>query len=404
MARKKRDPNLFKIIAVIIVIGAIVFGVLQISTYFENYMTGNVEAAALENLDRARNLVAEGNSAEARELLRPILARVENPDISPKAHLLQAEVDRLDGNTTQALEHLRAAAQDFAGSADQPAALLAYADLLRETGQTDEALKAYSQVRDTAPPALRAPALIALAHHESEQNNRDGAYTLYENAIADAEWGSTASWEALERVGDMNVAALFSHVPTEESKVYRVISGDSLTSIGSRLNTTQGLLMRANNLDNPNRLRLNQNLKYTSKDFEIIIELTTNHLYLFDKSGIFNVYTVGLGKPGNDTTPGRYRIGNKEKNPTWHKPGYGPIPPLDPANELGTRWMPLIPEEEGLPTDLGIHGTIDPSTIGLYTSMGCPRLHKEDVEELYDLIVRSTPVIIVDTFNPESRG
>lgn len=404
MAKTNRNPSLFKIIAVIVAIGGIAFGVFQISTFFENYVNGNVEAAALENLDRARNLAAEGHAAEARELLRPILARVENPDIAPKAHLLQAELDHLDGNLTQALEHLRAAAEDFEGSSIQPEALLAYAELLEETGRSDDALEAYTRVRDMAPPSLRAPALTALARYKSQANDRDGAYTLYREAISDAEWGSPTWLEAIEQVGDMNVAALFSSVPTDDSKVYRVSSGDTLTTIGMKLNTTQGLLMRANNLDDPNRLRLNQNLKYTAKDFEVLIELSTMRLYLLDKDGIFNVYSVGLGKPGNGTTPGRYKIGNKEKNPTWYKPGFGPIPPLDPANELGTRWMPLIPEEEGLPNDLGIHGTINPSSIGIYSSMGCPRLHKEDVEELYDLIVRSTPVIIVETFDNGNRA
>ena len=65
--------------------------------------------------------------------------------------------------------------------------------------------------------------------------------------------------------------------------------------------------------------------------------------------------------------------------------------------------MPMVPEEEALPTDLGIHGTIAPETIGTYASSGCPRMYKEDVEELYDLVVRSTPVFVVDTYSPEDE-
>lgn len=76
------------------------------------------------------------------------------------------------------------------------------------------------------------------------------------------------------------------------------------------------------------------------------------------------------------------------------------MPPNDPANELGTRWMPLAPADAGLPTDLGIHGTIAPETIGKYESHGCPRMFKKDVEELYDLVVRSTPVEIVERMTP----
>jgi lipoprotein-anchoring transpeptidase ErfK/SrfK len=36
--------------------------------------------------------------------------------------------------------------------------------------------------------------------------------------------------------------------------------------------------------------------------------------------------------------------------------------------------------------------------------MGCPRLLNEHVEELYDLVVRSTPVTIVERWEPETIG
>ena len=105
-----------------------------------------------------------------------------------------------------------------------------------------------------------------------------------------------------------------------------------------------------------------------------------------------------------ETTIGVYGIGNKEKDPVWHKPGFGPIPAGDPGNELGTRWMPMVPVEEGLPTDLGIHGALDPNTVGKYSSHGCARLRMPEVEELYDYIVRSTPVSVVDVVPEDLRA
>ena len=119
-------------------------------------------------------------------------------------------------------------------------------------------------------------------------------------------------------------------------------------------------------------------------------------IILEDDANIGEMLVKALGKQGHETTLGNYKIGNKQKDPTWYRPEGGVVPPGDPENELGTRWMPLVPDEEGLPTDLGIHGTIDPTSIGYFSSRGCPRLHRADVEELYDLVVRSTPVIIVE--------
>ncbi len=404
MSRKDQGPNLFKIIAVIMLLGGVAFGVMRISLFFQDYLNRGVEAAAVKNLDKARDLFERGDTVEAGKLLRPILERVEDPTISPQALMLQAQLDQQSGDVEAALEHLRAASEDFEGGAQQPVASLAYAALLEESGRANEAFEVYARVRDTAPPALRAPALTALGRQKESDRDAEAARALYAQAMEDAEWGSDAWVDAAGRFGGLNVAALFSSAPTSDSKVYRVVSGDTLTTIGMRLNTTQGLLLRANNLANANRLRLNQNLKYTPKDFEIVIELSTNRLYLLDNDGVFNIYSVGLGKPGNDTTPGKYKIGNKEKDPTWYKPGFGPIPPGDPRNELGTRWMPLLPEEERLPTDLGIHGTIDPDSIGKYSSMGCPRLYNDEAEELYDLVVRSTPVTVVEVYAPRERG
>jgi lipoprotein-anchoring transpeptidase ErfK/SrfK len=212
----------------------------------------------------------------------------------------------------------------------------------------------------------------------------------------DAAMDSDAWMQALEAMGRLNVELIFAQLETPESKYYTVESGDTLTSIGIKLNTTQGLLTRANGLSETDSLHPGQRLKHTPKDFRILVERSTCRLYLMDNQGPFKMYPTGLGMPGYETTLGKYTIGSKQKDPTWFRPNGAPVPPNDPANELGTRWMPMVPVEEGLPTDLGIHGTIAPETIGFYKSHGCPRLRNENAEELYDLIVRSTPVEVVE--------
>lgn len=399
--KRKQDPSLTKIIIGILVVGGAALGLVRFSQWFSSdYIAGQVEASAEINLAKAERFAQEGNTLEAKELLRPILARVEDPLFASKAHILQAGMDRDAGDIESALEHLRAATEDFPNSPEQPIAAITYAHLLEESAKFSEALAVYQSVRETAPPALRAPALSGLAREQERHEDLTQARLLYQQAFDESPWHSESWEEAAQGLGRLNVQSIFDVAPNKESKIYRVAKGDTLTSIGSKLNTTQGLLMRANGIENANRLRPNQSLKYTPKDFSVVIERSTCKLYLFDSEGLFKVYSTGLGKSGQDTTLGKYKIGNKEKNPTWHKPGTGPIPPGDPRNELGTRWLPLVPEEEDLPTDLGIHGTISPETVGKYTSMGCPRMFKEDVEEFYDLIVRSTPVTIVETYSP----
>lgn len=333
-------------------------------------------------------------------MLEPILARVDDPTLTVDAFVLKANIETERGDTKAAMQTLAAALDRYPTAPEHPQISLQYARLLEDAGQFDQSTEIYTELREKAPPAYRGAAISGLARQAERDGKLELARDLYKLAVKECEWGSDSWNEAADNLGRLNVAAIFSPKPTSDSKVYRVESGDTLTGIGMKLNTTQGLLMRANNISDPTALRINQNLKYTPKDFHIIIERSTLRLYLMDNEGLFKVYSVGLGKPGQETTLGRYRLGNKEKDPTWFKPGFGPIPPGDPRNELGTRWMPLIPEEEGLPTDLGIHGTIEPETVGKYTSMGCPRLLPAEIEELYDLVVRSTPVTIVEKFDP----
>ena len=66
----------------------------------------------------------------------------------------------------------------------------------------------------------------------------------------------------------------------------------------------------------------------------------------------------------------------------------------DPNNELGTRWMAMKPLTPGIGPDYGIHGTIDPSTIGWESSNGCPRMYPAEAEELYMLVPIGTPVVV----------
>lgn len=404
MFSRKEDPSLVKIILVLVLLCGAAFGGLRAVQWFNNdFVGGRVEAAASTDLDRAQELLEQGATGEARELLKPIIARVDDAAVTPKALMLQAKLERQEGNLQAAVDHLRKAAEEYPNSGDQAVAAIAYARLLEETGQLTEAESVYAKVKETAPPELRAPALTGLARAQERGGQLTEARDLYRQAANEAVWNTEEWQEAIEGLGRANVALVFSPEPTPESKVYQVEQGDNLTAIGIKLNTTQGLLLRANGMDNPNRLQLGQPLKYTPKDFRIVIERSTCRLFLLDGEGIFKVYKVGLGKEDR-TTLGRYKIGNKEVDPTWFKPGSEPIPSGDPRNELGTRWMPLVPEADNLPSDLGIHGTIAPDTIGKYASMGCPRLLNQEVEELYDLVVRATPVLIVETYQPERRA
>ena len=66
-------------------------------------------------------------------------------------------------------------------------------------------------------------------------------------------------------------------------------------------------------------------------------------------------------------------------------------------NPLGERGIAL----EGLAGEAlgqqryGIHGTIEPESIGQEASLGCIRLFNEDVEELYTYLVEKHSTVII---------
>lgn len=404
---KKSDPSLTKIIIALVVLFVVLIASMQIFSTFSNNVIGlgkDREAMALERIQSAQTLFEAGEFDAAAQEIKPLLGRLDDPILGPEVYMLHSEINAATGNLDEALKGLEDALTLFERSPKHPEIMVRYARLLEESGRTDEALQKYAQLRDNAPPDLGVTALVGLGRQSEREGNVIEARELYRQAMLNAPWGSNRWDEAAQALGDLNIHMIFSNSETPESRIYTIESGDTLTSIGIKLNTTQGLLIRANDITDPSMIRLNQRLKYTPKDFRIVIERSTCRIYLLDKDGLFKFYNTGLGKPGFETNLGSYTIGNKEVDPTWHKPGSEPIPPGHPDNELGTRWMPLVPAEEGLPTDLGIHGTIAPETIGTFASRGCPRMHNAEVEELYDLVVRSTPVEIVDTVDPVALG
>ncbi len=102
-------------------------------------------------------------------------------------------------------------------------------------------------------------------------------------------------------------------------------------------------------------------------------------------------FPVGLGM-GDSTPVGEFVVANMMVNPTWFNRGEA-VAPDDPRNPLGSRWMGL--GKDGHATSYGIHGTIDPASIGEALSRGCVRMRPGDAEALFAMCSVGTRVTIV---------
>jgi len=107
----------------------------------------------------------------------------------------------------------------------------------------------------------------------------------------------------------------------------------------------------------------------------IIVDKATHTLALVSGNVLLRSYPVGLG--GERTPEGEFTITEKVRNPNGRDNG-----------AFGSRGMTLSD------TLYAIHGTDQPSTVGKDKSLGCIRMLKPDVEELFDMVPKGTKVEI----------
>ncbi len=187
---------------------------------------------------------------------------------------------------------------------------------------------------------------------------------------------------------------------------YTVQPGELLRKIADKYDVTWEFLCRINNISDPKRLRANQTIKVIKGPFFAVVDKNafTMELYLgappTEKGSMYvTTFKVGLGR--DDSTPtGVWLVEphKKIKNPTYFSPrGEGVIDAGDPKNPLGGRWIGLsgVDGHAVGKQSYGVHGTIEPDSIGKMASMGCIRMRNEDVERVFEMLVEGKSTVTV---------
>lgn len=114
-------------------------------------------------------------------------------------------------------------------------------------------------------------------------------------------------------------------------------------------------------------------LALAAANTSIYIARGSKTLSLYVGNTLHGQYPIAVGKPHTPTPLGDFAIATKVSNP---------------GGILGTRWM-------GLNFDsYGIHGTNRPWLIGQAVSLGCIRMHNDNVEKVFSNVRIGTPVHI----------
>jgi lipoprotein-anchoring transpeptidase ErfK/SrfK len=254
--------------------------------------------------------------------------------------------------------------------------------------------------RPETQPAAAETALVEKANADLKGLRGGDPDTLRRRIgmmIFDDRYPRDARTAWLPEARELSRRVVFSASPMQNATTVTVGHGDTLDGICAKLHKTQKLSVTPRFLEMVNdvsasRLRAGSTLKVPSEPISLLVEKSEYRLYVLLGGVFLKDYTVGIGR--DDRTPyGRFTIQSKTKNPQWTDPQTNKTFKCgEPGHLIGTRWMGFAGEHGR--TGFGIHGTVDPASVGRAESAGCIRMNKDDVEELFDLIPQGTEVTI----------
>lgn len=199
---------------------------------------------------------------------------------------------------------------------------------------------------------------------------------------------SPARSDAEFLLGDINMKQLRSPEAGPDDVLYTIKRGDSIWKLERELKVPGDLIVGINNL-RPSALTIGTQIKVPRINITITVDKPQRTLTLKNNGVFLKKYRVGLNRADNRVPAGDYVITEKfDKGQEFTDPESGAtFKAGDPANPLGNRFLQLRRE-------VGIHGTNDPDAVGKYVPRGCIVMTNQDIEEIYSLARKGTPVTI----------
>ena len=252
-----------------------------------------------------------------------------------------------------------------------------------------------------AAPSAGVATLVSSAEAAIKANDPVAAREHYNRALLSEQATESDRVQIREQMTALNEDLIFSprvYPDDPFTTTYKVQSGDSLSRIAQRegVATEWLLIQRVNRLANPSGIFAGQNLKLVRGPFHAVVSKSAFRMdvYLGPPGGVdqwvyVRSFDVGLGE--FDGTPlGVFTVRRHSKliTPFWRTPRTGEEFEADnPDNPIGEHWIGLRGEGEAATfTGYGIHGTVEPDSIGQEMSMGCVRMLSDDVALVYELL------------------
>ena len=192
-----------------------------------------------------------------------------------------------------------------------------------------------------------------------------------------------------------------------EAGWHRVAAGESVVSITARVGLEPSTLAFDNDVRADRPLAAESWLLVDNRHIVpmpldgIVVNVPQRMLHLaVDGRHVLSV-PVAVGRADWPTPLGSFAVAMKEVDPTWDvppsiqaemaregRPVVIRVAP-GPRNPLGDRWIGLNA------SNLGIHGTNQPTSIYRFTTHGCIRARPDDIARLFPLVDVGTPVRVI---------
>ena len=308
------------------------------------------------------------------------------PSVAPIVAQKTSEMPAITANSVPAIT---------AKSGRQPVAMTAPAAVT--------ASAAIQPVTPSAPSTTNLATTLAMT-----QADPVGARLALTRLLDRRELNAAEEFSAITSLRELNAKLFFSPAMSVSDpfiRVYTVQPGDTLSKVAKKndVQTDWRIIQRMNGMKSEKSLRIGQKLKLPVGAFHAEVSKSNYQMKIYAGEGpsrvLIAMFPVGLGEL-NSTPTGAFMVRPKSKliNPEWNNPRTGEhFASDDPKNPIGERWIGLIGVEahnQGF-KGYGIHGTVDPASIGKQASMGCVRMSDADVELVYEFLTEPNSTIVI---------
>ncbi len=290
-----------------------------------------------------------------------------------------------------------------------PATAKANTPLQPVTSEIQKPKTAPTPAVEPQPAVSAGPAALQKGREHLAANRLVQARAVLNRALVLGEFSKPEATEARRLMMQVNRVLIFSDRVVSgdaHAKLHTVQAGEHMSKVARHYRTDWSFVSRINGGLDARRVRVGQKIKVVPGPYHVVVDKSAHRLDLFigkgptDSNRLYvRSFKVGLGE-GDSTPAGMFEVKNRVVNPGWIHPRTGKYYDRNAKdNPIGEFWVGLSGLDAGTRNKkgYGLHGTIEPESIGRNASMGCVRMLPDDIALVHSVMEsRASRVKIIE--------